>query len=466
MYERLLVMGAVLFLGCSAPAVPDAGSNGGGGGEPVVDGGTGGGEGADASVELSDAGFDGGQTDAGIDAGAGGTSCADAIDIPVDDLFYEWVEDGGYRTHVRFTLPQTEWITMDSTDFDNVDPAMSVFSADGATLIAANNDHPLQSGKGSYMNLRLLAGTYCVRLESGASWSGLPPVEAFGNLLFDLRRGGPFVSFEQEPNDSAATASPTQRKNEAPNVMFSLVGLSDSPTDVDVFNVQVPNTMNAVEMKLSLTTLHAPLGPGKFGLGSGLKRVSVKVTTIDGTVLGAWKSLDATAATTPGSISVPVPGSTPVLVFITRPEDSTPTANDFYQMTLSFAVQPPREVDDTLNNAPATAQVLPGTVIGELGAGDVDHYAVDFAANDTFSMRCLGVRGGSGVHGMWELLSPTLDVVRSETEIATLDSEWNDTDSVLVPTAGRYVFKVSRASQEANNPTNFYRCVFAVAHAP
>lgn len=239
--------------------------------------------------------------------------------------------------------------------------------------------------------------------------------------------------------------------------------------------LDVPYTA-ATNIQLRLSTLSPPVGPGKPGMGSGLDRVAIKVTRLDGTVLGEWRTTQPDIATTPPYLFLFAPPNSKVLVFVTRPTGSTPTVNDFYQVAVNFYGRGAVEADSVLNDAPATAQVLPfnansvARITGTIGTGDVDHYALDLTANDTLTMKCSAYRIGSGLHAVWELLSPTLDVVQAETESEHTNTWWNSNGgsamSVLVPTTGRYVFKVSGASQEGGNPSNHYTCDFFLTRAP
>lgn len=180
MLKRLMLVGVVVFVGCAAPTVPDAGTGGGegggagGGGMTVTGGGMGGGDGVDAGADLDAGAPDAGEEDAGTPPPEpGGTSCDDAI--PFDRSFYSVFEETpGYRLYGRFTVEQSRWISVVAEDFLDVDPAVSIFTADGGTLLAANDDSPMMAGKSSRIDFHPLPGTYCLRLEHSSSFYGQP----------------------------------------------------------------------------------------------------------------------------------------------------------------------------------------------------------------------------------------------------------------------------------------------------
>lgn len=486
-----VTIGAVALMGCGTKMTVDAGTGGGfGGGGGGISGGGGGTTGGGS-------GGGSGRTDAGVDAGVVmGSSCANAIPIALGDQPTGEIATAGQKIFYKFSADAGEFlqITAESNPDDLsgvLDTAVTLFNETGSTKLAANDDaFPRISTDSQLFYHPATAQTFCLSVEDFSTFSpDSPPMpvarpgDIFTLTVDAIAPAAMVVNLDTEPNDMT-TAPQTGRFATGMSGNFGLglvFGTLGSATDVDVYKFTALAT--TTQISFDFAPYGVPSGVGKSGYGSGLDRVSVRVLTTTGTVLGQWIATAATIATTPDSIGVVIPAGSDVLLEISRPTGSTATANDFYVGEFNFSTDNPAEAADATNNVAATAEPIVftvdpmnaklkrGFILGTISsATDLDHYSIPVLANDTVTMACGAVRNGSGLTGTYEMLNGTTSL-QTETETLDADIFWagslampNDFASkpgITATAAGTLTFKVS-GTLSSTNTGSYYRCGFSV----
>lgn len=459
---------------CSVGAcVPQGnGTGGGNGGSGGGSAGTGGGMGGGSAMMM-------------------GTSCANAIPLPVGGTAATGkIDAAGKRVYYSIEMEAND-VAVISTEAnpndmsDTLDTVVSLYNMSSGTpvLMATVDDAYPRSSSDTVLYHRFkTAGTYCLALEDFSSWVGQPSVPTTNDYslavrLFDPQGSASIV--DTEPNNEvtapqSATLFAGMSQSGVPFQVGILAGDLSSGTDVDVFKVSVANN-NSI-MMISMPPLGVPAA-GKNGYGSGLPTIAVRVLKTDGTVLGAWQSTAATVATMPLTIDVPV-STGDVLVSIERPAGSTATDNDFYVTSIEIQPDNPAEMNDSTNGVISTPEALNfqvdpqdakekrAFILGTIGAGDTDYYAVPVTANQKVGLVCGALRTGSGLTATYEIVTSTDTSLQSETDVATRDIFWNDSSGASKPLVNvsadqTLLFKVT-GTQDPVNTGNWYRCAVRV----
>lgn len=484
--RSLVMLGAALaVVGCGTnKPQTDAGIMLPTGGGTAVGMGTGGGSGGGSSGTGGGSAATGGGNTGGSGGGSAsvaGTDCAHAIPVPLGTAGVEGVIDvAGKKLFYSFTAQADDALNIATQTTagaaDPLDTSLTLFDATGATKLASVDDSYPRASTDSDMYHRFkTAGTYCVSVEDYSSWSGGTPAARpdapFTLTVNQLNPAAMWTNPDTEPNDSAAAAQTGKFFVGTSGSIGVIYGGLDSATDIDVFKFNIPVTGQT--LSVDLAPLGMPSGPGTNGYGSGMGRFAVRVTKMDGTVIGAWATTASSYATTPEAISVPVPAED-VLVYVERPSGAVPTANDFYFARVDLFEDNTPEASDASNNDMSTPEALTVNVdaedpkiknaylVGHIGSADTDYYSFPVAAGDSVSLLCGALRNGSGLTATYELLTTTGTSLQSETETPTQEIYWSTSSfkskpPVVATVAGTMLFKVVGA-QDATNTANFYRC--------
>ncbi|MFZ5439940.1 MAG: hypothetical protein ACOZQL_08010 [Myxococcota bacterium] len=500
--KHFAVVALLTLVGCGKQMTQDAGTGGGfgntGGGIGPGGGGgsTGGGGGGSTGGGGGMTGGGGGSTDAGMDAGMPmGTSCANAIAVtvnaPPDAGFGGAIDVAGKAVYFKFDATAGDWMNVSTEanpmdDTDVVDTAITLYDANGSTLLASVDDaYPRFSTDSDLFFKVATTGTYCFKVEDWSTWAGeparVPAINDFTVSVGQINLQAAVVFNDTEPNDTTP-----QNVTLVVNQGFGfgrLFGTLSSATDVDQYKLTTPAGTQALEFLLPPLGLPAA---GENGYGSGLERVSVKVLDADaGTVLGQWVTTAAAAATAPDSITVPLVGGSEVLLSIERPAGAMATANDFYTSFITAQRDNPVEMSEPANNDVATPEALTFTtdqmnmkvkrafILGRLSMTDAaDHFAVPVLANEVVTVACGSLRTGSGLTATYSMLSTVqmdggMSVLQTETETATADVFWGPLQfgaskpAITATAAGNLIFKVT-GTLDPVNTGNWYRCGIVV----
>jgi hypothetical protein len=473
----LVALCVVVVAACGSPSnTPDGGSGGGtaaGGGHAGGGSATGGGSGGGGGAM-------GGGSSGPHDAGQ---SCADPIPLTLGMLSpMEHIEVEGKRVFFTITLDAGAFLDIATKcnpgDVSGVlDTAITLYDATGATELASDDDAFPRLSTDSELFYRTQAPqTLCMSVEDYSTWSGGTPM-AHPNDTFRLTVSALAPSTvnnpDTEPNDDATSAQTgtIQTVSGGATGAARIYGGLDTMNDVDVYRFTMPS--GAAQMQVWLPPNGDKPAPMVSTYGSTMQRFAMKVTTMDGTVVGALSPPPGFPTKMSAAAGIMVTPGTTYLLWIQR---ALPAGmNDFYASEVDFVTDNPPELEmlgASTNNTLAMAETLTlnagapktkdGFITGRLTPSDVDFFSFTLGAGDSVVLACSSRRDGSG------LTAPTFDFVdgagtslQSETETDTADVLWDmggSKPAVVAPDAGTFALKVSATGQDSVNTGNFYRC--------
>jgi hypothetical protein len=427
-----------------------------------------------------------GDTDSDSDAdGDESTSCADAVELTLNDVKgtagkIDPPLDADYfvlkgATEGQYLVFYT--IANENDDSTKVDTVLSLYSADGKTLLATADDQIPRANTDSELLYRVGAdGDICVRIEEWSAWaesSEAPKVNmVYAVVVGEMDPDADANNPDTEPNDE--DAQPLKFAEVTGGSYGTIYGVMDDADDVDMYGFTQP----ADAISTSLYVM--PAGPGgsvttggaEQGHGSTLDVGEVQVTDVtSGDVLAALDfSLGAE------NMYVPLAEETEVTFSISYPDGASAGDNDFYvvkQYNNEEGNEPEMETQMGENDSMDDAQpLLPDAagssfILGHIqGDGDVDYYEFDADAGKIVVLACSSARVGSGVIGAtFAVVDSEETVMQSEEEAEDADVYWtNDPypgkseDAVDIETTGTYYFVVSATGQDDVNTGTHYMC--------
>ena len=328
-----------------------------------------------------------------------------------------------------------EWLALQVTAnpdrlLERLDSVVTLYSADGRTQLARNDDDPFSLALDSLVVYRVdTTGTYCIAVEDFTTSRGLPPPDGatFDYALAAVPLALPSAGRvrDTEPNDTAGSATiGTTSAGPAGETAF-VVGDFGAAADVDIFRFTTATLAEVVEVRFG------PQGVAGWGGSTGLNLVDVLEP--DGTTVLARLDVALGAR----AIRVPVIGQRQYRLAIRTP--TTPLgAKPTY--TVRWATMPDdtqAESNDVGNGLAATAEVAAPVAgssgmsyffRGTLSAGDEDYWAFPASAGERIRVYCASKREGSGVTDPTFRLygDPVQAPLRSEVETATADLGWHN----------------------------------------
>jgi hypothetical protein len=380
--------------------------------------------------------------DVGLNVNAGYPA---TIGQPGDRDYYYL--DGAAGTFVR--IYTNSYLTADG---DRVDTVLRLYDAN-KTPVAENDDAVPRANVNSEIIYRLPAdGRYFIEVLEWSDWAGDPPegrpdfnYVVFARTVKDVDLG---TTIEVERGNGAASAVNAELLNRTGLVC----GFFDADDDVDVFHF----TLDATSVGRYLHIEAMPSGPTGYGATHPVGQVWL--TDASGADVIARRDL---SGDDPGFS--PATGQGEYLVFLKHPGGGA-GANDFYVVKPQLAVEndPEAEPNDTLETAePRTltfrqdAMNRADFVLAHLPAGDVDHFSIAPAANETVTVICGSRSLGSGVEGLKaELLTPAGAAIASATE--AVDGALRIEDQVVTSTV--VVVRLSKSGQSAELSGDYVRC--------
>lgn len=405
---------------------------------------------------------DGGGIDTGV-AGDGNDTFAEADALTLGTAVSGVINPPGDLDYYRFEGTAGQWILIDTqanTDDDPtmVDTVVTLFDA-SMRRIAENDDGYPRANPDSELIVRLPAtGTYYVLVQEWSTWSDEAaegsPAYTYELLVDELSDDLAAVTIDAETGDDPASAQAVS--GGAFNV---IAGLLEDATDVDVYSIRFPPG-GPYDFSVFLVPT------GDTGNGSTVVPARLSVANADGTQI--------LARIDPGEIVELSPSLRSGEHLLLVEHGGTAGANDFYVIKAFRGADNPRELMEATNDVPATPEVLTFSgnpnapegftrrsafILAALGDGDVDHFGIDVAASEQVRVVCGSRSAGSGVIDLEiTLLDATgTTTVASATETAT---EAALIDAVTVPSAGRYLVRLTKASQDSVVMGDFVRCGF------
>ncbi len=413
------------------------------------------------------------------------TSCADAVPLLMDGEWtqseLEFPEDEDFFT---VTLAQDAFVDIWTGHYDEavdgqLDPVISLYTEDGATLLATADDQIPRANTDSELRYHAYAGTYCVKIEGWEHWAGSTssiPTEDWTYALNALEMDPtiPDLWYEgvlnpdTEPNDIPGQAQAGTLYEGSSASYGTVYGLIDDADDVDIY--AFTTGANGAHISAYFYKPTGPGGPGEEGHGTTLDVGVIDITDTFGTVLAR---VDGALGMT--SLSLPFDGPQDILLWVQPAAGWTPGDNDFYVIDVSNAFQSnplEGENEDDSNNSPATAEYatfsggsayLAGSIYAP---NDVDFWGFDADAGQILALACGAARNGSGlVDATFEIWAGDGTVLQSETETLESDIYWSDSPygdpsmpAVQITDAGTYFLVVTAGSQDPVVTSSTYMC--------
>ncbi len=392
-----------------------------------------GGSGAAGGNGGSGAGGGGPDTD-------GNTSCdtAELLDLAGMDVPSKLDPVASDRDYYKVDLVKGQAIYLGATSKPEEDPygetypdsVITLFSADGKTQIAQNDD---MSGSNNSELLYLVPedGTYCLEVsECGAVFGPdfCAPAEGITNVdytvsAFELSPMGALITVDAEPNETPAQGTPVKKTSfpeGGPVAGYQSIGWGafSSVTDKDVyaFKVESDFPVDANSRALCIFDFWAPAGPDGSG-STATNGVVVRVAAASAPDVTLAQTDMAVLDLTFGfpelpSLTMPCDKGKDYLVFLSRPDGITAGTNDFYFFSHVQAAS--NLVEKEPNNTTAQGLELEPTddmtgyvtgITGNISApgagGDGDIFVVPVPAGmGLASAYCTAERSGSGLRGL------------------------------------------------------------------
>ena len=366
---------------------------------------------------------------------------------------------------------------------DSIDTVLTLFGPDQKPYAFNDDPVPRDNNDSELYTILPLDGKYYVKVEECNSWlatalnvpagaSCAKPVdktivdyELFFAILDPTKA---LVAMDTEKgNDAASAIEVPYKKNQAGTGYIAplIYGYFTDTNDVDVFMIKLPADVPvAADKRLSVNI--EGFAPGALGNGStsspGSIGLSYAATPAAWLALSDFSNEDADLAT-------PVTADVGYLLYVPHKGDKK-GANDFYILVNSFGPGNPVEQKEADNNALAGAEELPNQqktglpkyfVEGNLGTGDVDHFALSVAGlpktASKISVSCAAQMDGSGLRGL------TADLLDAKGVSFGFAAETAKTallvKQVDIPAgADKVILKLSFDKQEATVSGNYYRC--------
>ena len=468
-------------------------------------------DGAESSVVDSaalDAEEDAVDSDLGLDTGMLG-ACTSAVEITEGELtagavdpvtaeaeFYLYEIAAGKI--VLFDLAAT------SMSQSLTDPVITLWSQDGSTLLATDDDtsavflpdgYPEIDQSHDWLRCRGMASrlayrspvdeVVCIRVEERSTWMNVDP-GPIPQLEYWLRVttvDQTNACLDVEPNDTVASAQPTEPCQDSTSAsatrLLRIAGVLESEADLDVFRIPVPEDTGLIDLRFDAS---GPGGPGQEGNGSSVALGRLELTDAAGAVYAR-----ANTALGVRELYAHVPTGQDVFLKVPRRPSSIAGENDFY--FLGGGVTWPDLLDrygeteqaaggnDTPETAETTSSIhdaifgyLEWVVTGfihETAPGDpidVDYWSFEAFSGGPVALRCWSARIGSGVvHPTFAVLDAQHTVVRSAVETPDQDLAWREGPSASAPPlviadGGLHYLRVSADGQDPEVSSRVYVC--------
>lgn len=434
----------------------------------------------DAGPNVNDDAGGGGNDDAGTDptpdAGPqrdGNDDFASATEITINSQVDGVIDPAGDLDYYKFEGTEGQWvqILVEVPDReDRADTTVTLFDS-SMTQIADNDDLlPRFDNLASEIITRLPAtGTYYVLVQEWSTWADDEPVGG-PNFDYEVTVGElvvaatvPVVNIDAEENDDAENAQALTEATTTGGGVSYVLGSFEDETDVDVYSFTIEGATQSLRVNLmqegTAGNSGAAARPARLWVTNSegseiIARVDPSIFTVDAlTNVEMWPSLQ--------------PGEYRLFV------EASPGA-DFYVLKIFRGGDNPPETMEGTNGDPTTPEPITlepreeqpmmrsGFILADIGDGDTDYFSITTMGSEQVNVYCGSRSSGSGVVD----LQLTLFDETGATEIVSATetaAEGAFIESAAVPSAGTYLVRMTKASQDPEVTSTFARCGFHVA---
>jgi hypothetical protein len=407
----------------------------------------------DVGMDLSDAGT---APDARL-AGDGNDSFADA-DPLTDSRVQSAISRPGDLDYYSFPGTAGQWLVIAAAPAEGAseqfDTVITLFDS-SMNKIAESDDEIPRTGTSSGIYTHLPQdGTYYILIQDFTTWYEDPEIEPAGepDFTYDLiiaSLSPASATIDPETGNDVENAQTVDYTNDSGLIL----GTSNGPTDVDVFAFSVTEARALARFVL------LPAGPTGMGSTGQPRRIWVENEAgvqIAANTLGDQISLQPN-----------LPAGN-YFLFVAAPE--TMGSNDFYVVKPYRFEDNPAETMDATNNDVATPEPLTfdeatppeprwAYVLARLADGDIDHFSITVAGDELVTLACTSRSTGSGIIGLRaDLLMANGEPLEPAATSTETDSEGAFLQDIEVPSAGTYVLRLTRTSQDPEISGDWVRC--------
>jgi hypothetical protein len=481
-----------------APGCGDDGASDGTGGSGNA-GGSGGAGGTGNVGGTGNAGGDGGGGAGGM--GDGNDSFAEAADASYGTLIEDVLDPADSdMDYFKFSGNEGDLIAIftdakpDADEFSGEYPDLVITLYDADQQKIAENDDPflIRDTNDSLLYTRLPAtGDYYIRVTDCLAWENggadnCAPADAIVNhdylVLFDLVENfwdGGLIE-DTEAGDNAASADQMPYVLDTAGDYFGSLayGTFNDNSDVDVYQLVIPNDV-AVDNALSAAvTIMGPEGPD--GMGTTNNVGDAWIEDNNGNIL-SWIDNTLGADESARDLRSLVTGNSTYYLFVSHPGTAA-GVHDFY---ITFhgvgdtnPLEPSPDNNDTQGTATALtaatqagSELISAYVEGTLAANNLDYYTIAYPTDASFdattwtlAVACGAERSGSGLRGF------TASVLKAD-GTAWLDADGNSAtalesasediflfDIPLDDTESGVTIKLEGTTPDATVLSRFYQC--------
>lgn len=499
---KLKLLSGLVALGLLVACGDDSSGGGGSGGS----GGSGGdgGAGGDGGTPVTTNGGNGAGGDTPIGDGNDSIEDADPLEEDEDfpgvlfaqgeldppDVDVDFFSFPGNAGDAVFIGSDAKPATNEFADF-YIDLVVTLFDADGNQIAQNDDPFPRRSNDSSFYTVLPSDGTYYLKVEEFCEFApaGTCPTNYFDDLsdiafavfVSPLDPADTSVFPEDaEPNDTEVTATemeygfvdevPTggDGKPDEPGLYYLSVNYGElTANDTDGITFSPPDDL-VIGANTRATAEFLVPPPGSDGNGSSINPGILEVLNVtQGQIVARFDMSDETADTDRATLNFPVNLADDYFITLKTGSSAPGTGEPFYFLIHGNGEGNPLELDELLNNVPATADELEQAegvdsffVEGDLPAADVDYFRIP-VLDETFGLICGSEREGSGARGFKATVygSDGVTQIATKTENATPTGVLRLTE--LDPGANtELVIKVEKGSQDPEVTSNFYRCGF------
>lgn len=426
-----------------------------------------------------------------MNGGDGNDSFDEAVDItPGQDHFDVLDPPDSDADYFKFTAQAGDLLFIDTAAKPESDPFNAAYPDLVVTLYnssqtkVAENDDPYlvrDTNDSEVWYLVPTTGTYYVRVTDCLNWeSGGPDFCAdadgivnhdYGLRVSVLDPADPGTLQDSEGGDDH-TSSPndfgpeyTEQTAGSGNYFATVAyGTFNDNTDVDVFEINLPDNISFDNRLFGAIFIQGPEGPN--GIGTTNNIGDAWITAADGTTVLAQIDHTIGIGVESRELRAPMNASDTYYLWVAHPGGAA-GANDFYIFNHNGTDSNPQETDGAGENDAAPGELLTTMANGQLQStfiggdmndGDTDRFyvAVPGGFNGTVSIACGALRSGSGA---------ILNVAVQDQTGAALTAavtETEDDDLVITNldpgTATEIRLVLTQAGTQAGVTSRFYQC--------
>jgi hypothetical protein len=382
------------------------------------------------------------------------------------------INPAGDLDYYTFEGTAGQWIQILATTDDmattRADTVIGLYDST-MTLIAENDDALPRFDVDPGLITRLpSAGTYYILVQEWSTWADDTaaggPAYDYEVSVGEISPTAALVNIDTEGGDDAASAQALTEQVVTGGGASFIMGTFDDATDVDVFSFTITGTTSS-----SYSVNLMPEGNEAYGAAAPPARL--RITNADGTETVASMDPSAFSPVAAGTNVDLAPSLPPgdYLLFVEGGGSA-----DFYVIKAFRGGDNPPETMDATNGDATTPEVIPltanpeitglrsGFILANIGDGDTDYYSITTMGTEQITVSCGSRSLGSGVVDLTVALFDSTGATEIGTAVIETETEGALIEDRAVSSAGTYLVRLTKASQDPEVTSTFVRCGFHV----